>query len=79
MKLEDTQLDLVCGGMSSIIPDIVGFVVIGIMALGICTVFTADPPSTGYRYEYDEEEARMRRVRANDSVTKHNLQPNSTN
>lgn len=61
--LEDFQLKSVCGGMS-LVPDIAMFAFISIMALGICTVFTADKANYD---DCDEEEARMRRFRTNHS------------
>ena len=52
-KLEDIQLNLVCGGISNIVPDIAMFVIISIMGLFVCSVEAADAS----RYDdYDEEE-----------------------
>ena len=58
MKLKDTQLDLVSGGMSSVLYDMAAFVFSGATIIGILMSFTRKKDDE----QYDEEEARMSRV-----------------
>ena len=69
-KLEDVQLNLVCGGMSSILSDIAAFVFSGAAIIGILMSFTRKKDTE----QYDEEEARMSRVHRNRFSLKRNSQ-----
>ena len=68
-KLKDVQLNLVRGGMGSIVPDIAAFVLSGDAMIGVLMIFTRKEEE-----QYDEEEARMSRVRRNHFSLKHRLQ-----
>ena len=72
MRLEDTQLDLVSGGMSSVLYDMAAFVFSGATIIGILMSFTRKKDDE----QYDEEEARMSRVRRSHLSLKHDSQCN---